>query len=416
MRLARRRGDVDDHRDLRGELVLTIFAHRRREPAGRVEQDHDRVVPSVVRAASICADHVVLAVTGLTSFVELRPRARAAVAAGAAAPSDARRGPRRARREPRRTAFSPSVRILSGEGATPWPRRRIWHPADSPLVTTSHRPLLCSPSCRFCGAGGRRRAAAGDDRRATCRSPAGARWPPRRTFNLRRPALARPGRVEFRTRTRGRWSAWQPAGAGRTGPDRRRERGRARLQVGTPTGPARRTGSRSGARQRHAGAGALRRRARGAAAGADARSRRPAGDRHRAPSGGPTSCSSARRRATPVAVVRGRPPHRRLEHVHAASSRRRSSAGSSSTTCRETAGTTSATTSSSTGTARSSRAATAGSTERHRRARGGVQHRPVGVALIGTYASGAARGGDRRRSRSCSPGGSTSRTSTRSRP
>ena len=38
------RRDVDDHRHLRGELLLVDRPHRVREAAGRVEQDHDRVV------------------------------------------------------------------------------------------------------------------------------------------------------------------------------------------------------------------------------------------------------------------------------------------------------------------------------------------------------------------------------------
>ena len=98
--------------------------------------------------------------------------------------------------------------------------------------------------------------------------------------------------------------------------------------------------------------------------------------------------------------------------------RRRSCAGSRSTTCRRTAGTTSATTSSSTASAPSTRAAAAGSTRNVIGAHAlGFNTGTVGVALIGNFTRGLAAAGDAGGARAgCSPGGSTSRTSTRSRP
>ena len=75
--------DVDDHRHLRRELGLVDLLHRRAEAAGRVEQDHDRVVALVVRAVDLAVDVV------LRDRVDVvrrtRPRARAAWTRRAAA-------------------------------------------------------------------------------------------------------------------------------------------------------------------------------------------------------------------------------------------------------------------------------------------------------------------------------------------
>ena len=87
-------------------------------------------------------------------------------------------------------------------------------------------------------------------------------------------------------------------------------------------------------------------------------------------------------------LVRGRPPHGRLERLHPAASPPRSCAGSSCTTSAETAGTTSATTSSSTSTARSSRAVPAGSTRNVIGAHAeGFNTGSIGVAVIGNYSA-----------------------------
>ena len=61
--------DVDDHRDLRGELLLDDLPHRLREPARRVEQEHDRVVAALVRLRNL-AGQVVLG-DGIDVVVEL---------------------------------------------------------------------------------------------------------------------------------------------------------------------------------------------------------------------------------------------------------------------------------------------------------------------------------------------------------
>ena len=52
------RRDVDDHRHFRGELGLDDLLHRGAEPAGRIEQDHDRVVMLAVRAIDLAVDVV----------------------------------------------------------------------------------------------------------------------------------------------------------------------------------------------------------------------------------------------------------------------------------------------------------------------------------------------------------------------
>jgi hypothetical protein len=53
------RRHVHDHRNLRGQLGLVDRLHRGRKPAGRVEEDHGRVVV-VVRRVRELARHVVL--------------------------------------------------------------------------------------------------------------------------------------------------------------------------------------------------------------------------------------------------------------------------------------------------------------------------------------------------------------------
>ena len=112
-RRARRRRDVDDHRDLRRELLLDDLAHRVREPAGRVEHDHDRVVAVVVRPVELAVQPV------LRDRVDVvrRSGSRAREARSAAPPqcSRPRRRPRRA--SPSTSARFTAVRIVFGRGS-----------------------------------------------------------------------------------------------------------------------------------------------------------------------------------------------------------------------------------------------------------------------------------------------------------
>ncbi len=109
-----------------------------------------------------------------------------------------------------------------------------------------------------------------------------------------------------------------------------------------------------------------------------------------------------------------RPPHGGDERLHGGPIRRHGARRSRSTTCAGTAGTTSATTSSSTSTARSSRAASAESratsSARTRRASTPARSASPCSASTARSPSPARR---RMRSLACSPGASTSPTSTR---
>ena len=323
------RGDVDDHRDFERELLLDDLAHRLREAAGRVEHDHGRVVarPSARGRAGGSGSP---AVTGLTSASKWIASTRGCRAAATAAAQ--RRAPRRARRRSARRAalsrrkdsicervFDPAAREASGtvENGSAFDEARsassLARPARSSRRRRTPRADVVAWLARDVPLGARALAAR------------------RRADALRtgRPALAgRRDGGQFRTRRlAGRWSAWRAC----------RPRTRCRTRPGAPSEPrlARRQPLLDGPLERHpVPDGRPGRRLRAYfvwsprqrlpdRARSTWRARRRSS---RAPAGTPTRRSGARRRSTRSGPARDRPPHGRLERVHAGPVGRRSCA------------------------------------------------------------------------------------------
>ena len=130
--------DVDDDRDLRRELPLVDLPHRVREPAGRVEHDHDRVVAVVVRAVDLLDQvvrrdrvHVVLEVHREHAWLVAAPRRRQA--------ARQRRLPRQEARA--RAALFTAVRILFGRGSSTLSAK----PISGTVATLARRMKTHSP-------------------------------------------------------------------------------------------------------------------------------------------------------------------------------------------------------------------------------------------------------------------------------
>ena len=328
--------DVDDHRDLRRELALVDLAHRVREPAGRVEHDHDRVVAVVVRAVDLLGEVV------RRDRVDVVRRSATASTLGVASGDAAASAPPR-RRPPRREiraemALFTGVRIVFGRGSSPLSAKPISGTVRTPAA---HETDLSSSSLqsRFAVPGKPRAAGRRDDGRA--RRPARRRARRRRSrapmrFNMLGLHWQGTGRVDYRTRSLA--GALERLAHGRRRHRPRRRLGRAAAAAAGTTATS--TGSAPSQRrpvpahrQRHAPARLLplveaeaRRRARVVAA------RRPADDRLARVVGGRREDHALGAALRADAQARRRPPHRRQRTPTRRPRRRRSCAGSRSTT------------------------------------------------------------------------------------
>ena len=310
--------DVDDDGHLGGEEALDDPAHRRGETARRVEDEHHRRVALVLGAVDGVLD--VLLRDRVDVVVEVDgENTRSGVPACASTPGAAASAPMTSEREEipaNRTAWHRCKDSING-GSPPLSANGDGHPGTPRAPSSPHRPLP-SPSLARAPRRARRTGVAVTTVELAPSGHAHVRAERRSAVHARRRAVARAGRVVFRTRSRD--------GGGAPGARRRRRprTGPTRLVARTARGGMAARQSVVGGRLRpHPGAGDRPRRgfAR-TSCGAPRRASRCA--RRRRPSAPPivprcrgarTSRSGAGRRLRPRRPVRDRPPHGRPERL-----------------------------------------------------------------------------------------------------